>query len=526
MKTTTSSRKGVASVNPATGETIGFTKESTVAEVNKAVRRAHEVQPAWEAIGYKERRRHLLLVRDYIVEHAETLAEIISRDTGKTKIDALSTEVMAAAMATTYYATHAQRILKRKRLGGGSLLTFNKRSYVDRVPVGVVVIISPWNYPFAIPFHEIAMALIAGNAVILKVASQTLLVGKAIQDAVAAGDFPPGLFTLVNLPGAVAGNAFLESDINKLFFTGSVAVGKKLMAKAAERLVPVSLELGGNDAMIVCADANLHRAANGALWAGISNAGQSCAGVERIYVEEPVYGEFVALLKQKMQALRQGPDQDCDVDVGAMTTQEQMKKVLDHLRDARSKGGKVFSNPHPNGANAAGLFIPPTIVEEANDRMSLMREEIFGPVLGVAKVKDIDEAVRRANDSRLGLAASVWTRNKKKAHAIAARLEAGSVMINDHLMSHGLAETPWGGFKESGIGRTHGYLGLEEMTQPRVVVDDILPGLQKNMWWYPHGRKVFDGLLGGLRVLYGKSPGQRVAGFFKLVPVFLRSFRK
>ena len=525
-KTRKSKRRSVPSVNPATGKTIGLTKINTIADLNRAVVLAREVQPAWEAVGYKERRRHLLLVRDYIAENAESLAEIISCDTGKTKIDALSTEVMSTAMAISYYATHAEALLKRRRLSGGSLLTFNKRSYVDRVPIGVVAIISPWNYPFAIPFHEVAMALIAGNAVVLKVASQTLQVGKAIQDALAAGDFPLGIFTLVNLPGSIAGNAFLESNINKLFFTGSVAVGKKLMAKAAERLIPVSLELGGNDAMIVCEDANLHRATNGALWAGISNAGQSCAAVERIYIEEPVYEEFVTLLKQKMEGLKQGPDQNCDVDVGAMTTEEQMEKVRNHLRDAKLKGGKIFSNPSLNGSKAAGLFIPPTIVEKVTDDMSLMREEIFGPVLGVASVKDIEEAVRRANTSSLGLTASVWSRNKKKAHAIAARLEVGSVMINDHLMSHGLAETPWGGFKESGIGRTHGYLGLEEMTQPRVVVDDILPGMQKNMWWYPHDRKVFDGLLGGLYVLYSRSLKKRLAGIFKLGSVFLRSFQK
>ena len=184
--TTTSTRGSIPSVNPATGETIGVTELNTVADLNNAVSAARKVQPAWEAAGYKERRRHLLLVRDYIVENAESLSEIISRDTGKTKIDALSTEVMSTAMAISYYATHAERILKRKRLSGGSLLTFNKRSYVDRVPVGVVGIISPWNYPFAIPFHEVAMALITGNAVILKVASQTLMVGKAIEDAVAA----------------------------------------------------------------------------------------------------------------------------------------------------------------------------------------------------------------------------------------------------------------------------------------------------------------------------------------------------
>jgi acyl-CoA reductase-like NAD-dependent aldehyde dehydrogenase len=519
-------KKKTTSINPATGKVIGHTPVNTVEELEHAVALAKIAQHDWTKLSYKERANRLFLIRDYIVENTDRIADIISRDNGKTKMDALSTEVLPIAMAITYYAKNADKILKRKQLHGGSILTINKRSYVDRVPVGVVGIITPWNYPFAIPFHEIAMALIAGNGVVMKVATQTLEVGKVIKQCVEAGGLPENLFSFINLPGSIAGDAFLNSGINKLFFTGSVAVGKQLMEKAANHLIPISLELGGNDAMIVCSDANLHRAANGALWAGISNSGQSCAGVERIYVEADIYEAFMFLLKKKMSELTQGVDVDSNVDVGSMTTQQQLKKIQEHLKDALKKGAKMYPEHPKIQKSGKGLFHPPIILENVTDTMMVMNEEIFGPLLAVKKVDSIEEAIARSNASTLGLTASVWTRNRKKGHDIASQLEVGSVMINDHLMSHGLAETPWGGWKESGIGRTHGFIGLEEMTQPRCVVDDILPGVQKNMWWYPHSKKVYDGLKGAIEFLYSKRMGKKLTGGLRLVQVFLRTFKK
>jgi len=520
------SKKKSISINPATGEIIGKTPENTIDELERAVTAAKVAQRNWSALSFQERAQFLFSIRDYIVEHADKIADVISKDSGKTKMDALSTEVLSASMAITYYAKNAKRILKRKRLSGGSILTINKRSYVDRVPVGVVGIISPWNYPFSIPFHEIAMALIAGNCVVLKVASQSLEVGKMIKECIEAGRLPKDIFHFINLPGKIAGDAFLNSGINKLFFTGSVPVGKYLMEKAAKNLVPLSLELGGNDAMIVCKDANVHRAASGALWAGLSNAGQSCAGVERIFVESEVYDEFLSVLKSKMSELTQGVDIDSNVDIGSMTTEQQWKKVQDHLADAVQKGAKAYPEILKINKKGKGLFCPPVILEDVTEDMMVMNEEIFGPVLAVQKVESIEEAIAHANASTLGLTASVWTKNRRKGHEIASQLEVGSVMINDHLMSHGLAETPWGGWKESGIGRTHGYIGLEEMTQPRCVVDDILPFVQKNMWWHPHNKKVYEGLRGALEFLYSKKLGKKLSGGLRLVQVFFRTFQK
>ncbi len=520
------SKKITTSINPATGEIIGKTLEDTVEELERAVALAKIAQLGWAKLSFQERAQYLLATRDYIVENVDRISDVISKESGKTKMDALSTEVLSTSMAITYYAKSAKRILKRKRLSGGSILTINKRSYVDRVPMGVVGIISPWNYPFSIPFHEIAMALIAGNGVVLKVASHSLEVGKIIKECVEAGKLPKDIFNLINLPGKIAGDAFLNSGINKLFFTGSVPVGKELMRKAAKHLIPLSLELGGNDAMIVCGDANLYRAASGAIWAGLSNAGQSCAGVERIYVESKVYEKFIAILKTKMGKLKQGVDIDSNVDIGSMTTEQQWKKMQSFLKDAVKKGAKSYPEIVNIEKINKGLFCPPVLLENINNDMKVVNEEIFGPILAVQKVESIEEAIAHANASTLGLTASVWTENRRKGHEIASRLEVGSVMINDHLMSHGLAETPWGGWKESGIGRTHGYIGLEEMTQPRCVVVDILPFVQKNMWWHPHNKKVYEGLKGALEFLYSKKLGKRLKGGLRLVPVFLRTFQK
>jgi acyl-CoA reductase-like NAD-dependent aldehyde dehydrogenase len=514
--------------NPATGEVIAEYPLDTVEAVMTAVKKARSAQPAWQALPMKEKITYVMKFAEYIQKHSTEIAEIISKDNGKTLCDAMMTEVSMAAIATRYYCKNAARFLKDRSVASGNIMLINKRSRIVRVPYGVVGIISPWNYPFAIPYSEVVMGLLAGNAIILKTASETQVVGYALKACIEYAGLPKDIFTYINLPGSKAGDAFIDAGIDKLFFTGSVPIGKYLMKKASERLTPLVLELGGNDAMIVCDDADLYRAASGAIWAGLQNAGQSCGGVERIYVHKKVYNEFLAILKEKVEALRVGDGLSLTSDIGAMTTRKQMRTVQEHIDDALAKGAKIFAQSKAP-ENNKGQFMPCMVLTDVNHTMLTMREETFGPIVGVMPFETIDEAIALANDSNLGLTGSVWSKNRKKAREIARRVMAGAVAINDHLMTHGLAETPWGGFKESGIGRTHGDIGFAEMTQPQVIVDDILatlPFVRRNFWWPPFEKGQYDGTKGLIDTFFGNGFLERFVGFNKLWRAFFRTFVK
>jgi succinate-semialdehyde dehydrogenase/glutarate-semialdehyde dehydrogenase len=473
----------------------------------------------------KLRARALRKAKAYLLEHAEDITELISRENGKTRIEALATEVLPAVMAIEYYTRRAKGFLKPAVIAPGSLLLCNKWSRLFRVPYGVIGIISPWNYPFSIPFSEVVMGLLAGNGVVLKTASSTQLVGRQIESCLRAADLPDGLFSFVNLPGSQAGDAFMESGIDKLFFTGSVAAGKQLMAKAAQTLTPLNLELGGNDAMVVCEDADIDRASSGAVWAGLQNCGQSCAGVERIYVQESVYGPFLEKLKAKVESLRIGEDTDFGVDMGAMTTRDQMETVEKHIEDALHKGAKIVAQSSCPPREGPGNFVPAMVVGDVTHDMLVMREETFGPVLAVMKVRDMEQAIALANDSLYGLTGSVWSKNGRKAERIAQNIRAGVVTINDHLVSHGMPETPWGGVKASGFGKTHGRIGFNEMTQPKVVVHDLLAFAKKNLWWRPYNEEVYRGLRGAMKLFYGPGLKVRLSGLWPLLKILPRIFR-
>ncbi len=516
-----SAPRETVSLSPATGRVVGSSPLNSIEDLTAALARARGAQDTWAETSVSRRADHVRRVADYVAAHASDLAEVISADNGKTRLDALATEVLPAVMAARFYAKKARAWLRPRRLGAGGLLLANKRSRLYRVPFGVIGIISPWNYPFGIPFSEVVLGLLAGNAVILKTATETQAVGRFLVKCILSADLPDGVFNYVNLPGRVAGEAMLAGGVDKLFFTGSVAVGKQLMARAAETLTPVSLELGGNDAMIVLDDADLARAAAGAVWAGFSNCGQSCGGVERIYVVREVYDRFLAKLKPRIEGLRVGPDENFDVDLGAMTTTRQMETVRRHVDEALARGAEIFAR----SAAPEGNFLPALVLTGVTHDMTIMRDETFGPVVGVMAVADEDEAVALANDSHLGLTGSVWSKNRRRAEAVGRRIQAGAITINDHLMSHGLPAAPWGGFKESGIGRTHGRLGFDEMTEPQVIVRDLLPGVKKNLWWHPYSPRVYQGLLGALQGFYGRGPGRRLRGLLRAMGIMGRIFR-
>ena len=510
--------------NPATGQVLGRSSLNTPQQLRQAVAAARQAQPAWAALPVSQRSLALKNVRRYLCDNADELADIIARDNGKTRTDAMAAEILPAAMAIDYYCRKAKSFLRDKRLGPSSWLLANKAAKLVHAPYGVVGVISPWNYPFSIPFSEVVMALLAGNAVILKVATQTQMVGRALERCILSADLPPGLFTFINMPGPQAGEALLEVGVDKLFFTGSVSVGQALMARAARTLTPLVLELGGNDPMLVCPDADLVRAAAGAVWAGLQNCGQSCGGVERIYVHRSVCRPFLEELAGRVKKLRIGYDMDYRVDLGAMTTTAQLKEVRRQVETAVKAGAHIYAQSKiPAGDK--GNYLPAMILTEVDHRMEIMRLETFGPVLGVMPVDSMEQAVALANDCELGLTASVWTRNRRQGERLARRIKAGVVTINDHLMTHGLPQTPWGGFKHSGLGRTHGAAGMAEMTQLQCLVHDLMPGVRKNFWWHPHSPKVYQGLRGIIDFLYAESIGQRLWGLKRLLRAFPRTFK-
>lgn len=502
--------------NPATGRVVGTYEEHSEAEFAAMVAEARGAQPAWAAVPPRKRGKVLRRMGRELFLMADEACLAMSRCTGKSFMDAYAGELLPGALCLRHYARIAPRVLRPRKIRRSSLFFYNKSSTLYREPWGVVGVISPWNYSLGIPVHEVGMALAAGNAVILKVASQAEPVGNVIAEAARRAGLPAGLLQVVRMPGAVAGRTFIESGIGKLFFTGSVGTGKELMRLAAERLLPLSLELGGADPMIVLKDANLRRAAYGVAWAGMSNAGQSCGGVQRVYVERPAYEAFKAELLTAVRGLRFGYAEgaDCSIEVGTVATEEQRKAVEAQVADALGKGAKAILS-HPEEL-PAGNFHRAVVLEGVRPGMRLWSEECFGPVVSLESFDTEAEAVARANDSPLGLSASVWTRDGRKAGRIAAALEAGAVSLNDHLMSHGMAETPWGGRKLSGIGRTHGALGLEEMTQPKVVVRDLFPGIDKDLFWHPYTEKGRKALDAAYRLLYGPRRGAKPLALLSL----------
>lgn len=496
--------------------------------VDELVKKSRIAQASWYNLSLKERSKRIKPLGKIIARRADEISETISQCTGKTCIDALGSEVLPSSLAVGYYCKTSSSYLKPQKIKGGSPLFFNKVSLLHREPYGVIGIISPWNYPFSIPFQEVLMALMGGNSAILKVARQCQPLGELMATLFDELDIPENLFQLIDMPGSQAGEAFINSGMDKLFFTGSNAVGIQLASLASQKLMPISLELGGNDAMIVLKDANLERAAAGACWGGYSNCGQSCGGVERIFVEEAIYDEFAALLREKTSLLTQDHWKSRSSDLGSITTVKQLDTVKSHVADAIAKGAKITAQSQLNKKWDGGyeekeghFFYPATLLEGVTDEMLTMQDETFGPLLALTSVKDGEEAVKRANNSHLGLTASLWTQNRRLVKKYASQLQAGTITINDHLMSHGLPETPWGGYKQSSMGRSHGTPGLDEVTQTKVIIRDTLSKLPRQMWWYPHHKGVYTGLKSVMTLAHGPH---RIKGLLGTVKVFLRSF--
>jgi succinate-semialdehyde dehydrogenase/glutarate-semialdehyde dehydrogenase len=446
-----------------------------------------------------------------LAERRNEIAELISREAGKPTVEALNTELLVVLDATAFCIRTAHRFLLDQPVPHGNLAMKAKRGRLVREPYGVIAIIAPWNYPFSTPAIETVGALAMGNAVVLKPSEFTPLVALELQKLLYAAGLNPDLFQVLIGAGAV-GAALLEADIDKVIFTGSVATGKRIAEAAAKRLLPVVLELGSKDPMIVLEDADLDVASSGAVWGAMMNCGQTCLSVERCYVQRSIYEKFLELCRQKIEKLRVGEGLGSEVEMGPLIHDRQLRTVEDHVNDAVARGARLLTG----GRRLTELgpnFYAPTLLADVKHDMRIMQEETFGPALPVAPFDTDDDAVRLANDTEFGLAASVWTKDRKRGEAIASRIKAGTVLLNDAITGFGISEAPHGGFKQSGIGRTHGELGLSEMVQVKYVDTDLVPGMKK-VWWYGYGKPFQEQMSGFLDMMFARSMGSRIKGAF------------
>jgi acyl-CoA reductase-like NAD-dependent aldehyde dehydrogenase len=449
--------------NPATGELITTIPVMGAAELAAMAARAREAQPGWEALGYDGRGRIMRRAQKWMLDNSERVLDAVVAETGKTHEDAQIADFGYTVSALGFWAKEAAKYLAEERVPSwNNPVAAGKKLIIRYAPVGVVGVIGPWNYPIANSFGDCIPALMAGNTVILKPSEVTPLSSLLMVEMLTECGLPENVFQVATGDGSTG--AALIANVDCVMFTGSSQTGKAVMKAAAEALVPCYLELGGKDPMIVCADANLERAANAAAFYSMNNGGQVCISVERCYVEEPVYDEFVAKVTETVRGLRQGvPTGVGTVDVGAVIFPPQLDVVEEHVKDAVDKGAKVLTGGH--AASGPGRFFEPTVLVDVNHSMKVMTDETFGPTLPIMKIGDVEEGVRLANDSNYGLQASVWTKDVNKGEALARRIEAGVVCVNDAQINYTALNLPMGGWKTSGLGTRHGAAGIRKYTK-------------------------------------------------------------
>jgi acyl-CoA reductase-like NAD-dependent aldehyde dehydrogenase len=500
-------------VNPSTGRPFATVSLLDARQAADALASAAAAFPGWSARGFRERGRILLRVRERMVEQAEEIAALIEREQGKPAAEAHLVELFPAAELLKHLARQAEDLLRDDPLEAQVLLFAHKESRLVYEPLGVILAITPWNYPFSISLSSVATALVAGNTVVLKPAPATTLVGLRVAELFKGAGLPEGALNVVACDDAVGAGMVRDPRVAKIVFTGSVATGRKVMEAAAANLTPVVLELGGKDAAVVCRDADLDRTARGVVWGAFFNAGQTCASVERVYVERPVAEPFLARVVEETRRLRMGDPATADVEVGPLTLERQRRLVEEHVADAVARGARVLTGGQ--ALPGPGWFYAPTVLAGVDHTMRIMREETFGPVLPVMVVDDLDQAVRLANQSDYGLTASAWTRDPETARRLQRELRAGVVTVNDCASSYGEPSAPWGGLKHSGHGRTHGLAGLREMVHVKYVTRDR--SSRPLLWWFPYDADLRQLGLASLKGLHGAGLRTRLANLARLV---------
>ena len=504
--------------NPADESEIGRVDAATVDDVRDAVGRARVAQSNWHQLGFSHRGRLLAQVRDRFLEQARDIAHLLQKENGKPELEAYFSEVVPNVDLFDFHIAQDQKLLRDEPVKLSPLNYPGKKGVIQHLPLGVIGLISPWNYPVSIPLRTLIPALMAGNTVVFKPSEYATLTGRMLGELF--NEFlPPGVMTVVQGDGSI-GAALIEAQVDRVVFTGSVATGRKVNVAAAERLIPASLELGGKDAAIVLEDADLDRAANGIVWGAFTNAGQNCASVERCYVVQEVADAFLAKVVQRTRNLRLTREEGV-AEVGPLVNAAQLATVERHVQDAVSKGGRVLAG---GNARQPGHFFEPTVLVDVDHRMSVMQEETFGPLLPIQVVANADEAVRLANDSDYGLTASIWSRNEERAQSLVPRLETGVVTINNHGFTAAIPQAPWTGVKNTGSGVTNSKSALLEYTRPHfTLVDKSKDNME--LWWFPF-TPTLEKIAGGVLEMGRRGLGAKVSGARQLLPLLKKRLKE
>ena len=519
-------REELESFNPATGERIGAVPTVTPDQVQGIVDEVAEVQPFWAQLPLSDRARYMRRTAQVLIDSLDELTALLSSEQGKPRSESYVMELLPTIDSLHWIAANLEQILSDERIPTPQVYLKQKRSKFTYEPLGVVGVIAPWNYPWSIPFGEIAIALACGNGVVLKPASLTPLIGQRIQSAFEQAGVPAGIVRTVHGGGAV-GQALVESSAAKIFFTGSVEVGRGVGVACAERMKGSVLELGGKDAQLVLEDANLDNAIAGCLWGGFANAGQTCSGIERVYVARSVADRFVEGVVSGARELTVGDPLAGDTEIGPMVSTEQFELVKELVDDAVAAGATLHCGGPTQPAGLSGAFYAPAVLTGVTHDMRIMREEIFGPVVPIVTVDSDEEAIQLANDSEFGLGASVWTLDRNKGERIARRIESGMVWINDHMYSHGACQCSWGGVKDSGLGRAHSKFGFYECVDVKLVAWE--PSRTRNFWWHPYDESLAEAMHASAQLLYGRDDDKLGAlrrGARPLAKVAAKMFRR